>query len=596
MELIKYFYIFSSYILFAFSLYILYLNSESEQNKVLFIFSLLVSFIVFANYQTIISSSEKNAFFWFKLTFFWPLTVSFTLHFILTFVKVKYKGAIIVLNHILALILSIYQISFMNQAFNLVLTSNGWSYYLKSTAISKYYIFTIYAVINETIAIIILIKQILSSTHKETKIIKLMFILTILINLVYGAIFGILSSSKKINTLKDFNSLIIVFDVLIYGYLIMKFGVFKNVLKQKILENLNYSNTIILIVQNGKINYISNYFSKLLCKSNKELLEKSIETIFNKHIYKELYHILENLEDKENKKNVEIKITSPNGRAHYLIFNIIKIYNPLEDYSGYIFIGMDVTHFKIVQQNLRIMSKQAKISNLAKANFIHNVNHELRTPLNAIIGFSSLLYAELKNEEQKKEVEIINNSAKILLEYFENLIDISDLDFFNIVYSNFNLTKLIKSIYRTYKYIADENNIKFFLKLSSNLPETVRSDSVKIKQIIIQLLNNSFKFVSSNNPEVKLIVEKQSEDDENYYISFLIKDNGIGIEKDKINQALSMFEQLEEYITKKHRGIGLGLYIVKQLIEVMNGEIEIKSEKNIGTEVFVVLPVKKIKE
>jgi two-component system cell cycle sensor histidine kinase PleC len=231
----------------------------------------------------------------------------------------------------------------------------------------------------------------------------------------------------------------------------------------------------------------------------------------------------------------------------------------------------------------------AESESRAKSQFLANISHELRTPLNAIIGFSELINSEsmgpLNNEKYKEFVHDINASGVHLLSLINDILDFSKADEnkLQINLEEVDLTKTIKICLRMMAPRSQEAGVTLVDEVPSE-HIIILADAKRTKQVVLNLLSNAVKFT----PEGGKVIVKVWKNLDNNSIVMQIKDSGIGMAAQDLARALSPFGQIENKLSKRFEGTGLGLPLSKKLVELMNGSFEIQSESNIGTTVTIV--------
>jgi len=228
-------------------------------------------------------------------------------------------------------------------------------------------------------------------------------------------------------------------------------------------------------------------------------------------------------------------------------------------------------------RELIIAKERAEKASKARSEFLSTVSHELRTPLNAINGIAHLLLEEKPKKSQMHYLESLEFSGNYLTTFINDILEIQKIDSNKIEIENidFNLKKLIENIQNSLKELASINNNNFTLEIDSKIPDNLIGDPTKLSQIMMNLINNALKF--TKNGSVTLISKLISSEDKNAVIYFEVKDNGIGIPEDKLETVFDSFSQGSVGINRKYGGTGLGLTIVKKLIKLLGGEIQLKS-------------------
>ncbi|MFD2940028.1 GAF domain-containing hybrid sensor histidine kinase/response regulator [Flavobacterium notoginsengisoli] len=292
-----------------------------------------------------------------------------------------------------------------------------------------------------------------------------------------------------------------------------------------------------------------------------------------------------------------IPITTPDGYnigTLCAIDHVVKELNENQRNALSIVAKHVMAQLEIGTKNIQLdaQKKIAEKAVLAKDSFLANMSHEIRTPLNSIIGFTDLLAQTELDDVQRDYIESVQIAGENLLLIVNDILDLSKIESGNLVIESepFNLKKTLKHVYNLLK-VKVQKDVDFNLFLDAEMPDNVVGDQGRLNQILVNLIGNSLKF--TNEGVVTVSVKKVEETEDNYTLKFSVKDTGIGIQKDKLTTIFERFTQAEESTTRTYGGTGLGLNIVKQLIELQNGDIQVKSTLNRGSEFFFTLTYKK---
>ena len=266
-----------------------------------------------------------------------------------------------------------------------------------------------------------------------------------------------------------------------------------------------------------------------------------------------------------------------------------KFEDEMGDMMGAVEIFKDNTEKLISSEHqLTLAMEDAKNANKAKSIFLARMSHELRTPLNAILGFTNILKKSMNATTQEKEnLNIIKKSGEHLLNIINEILELSKIEAGKIEINpkNFNFFELIKEIEDIFALRCESKNLKFTINLANNLPNFIKADEQRLRQILINLLGNSLKF--TNEGEISLNIYSL-----NNKLFFEVKDTGIGIDITNQEKIFKPFEQvkLDNYT---QQGTGLGLAITKELITLMGGNIYLKSKLLKGSEFYFSINYKK---
>jgi len=229
----------------------------------------------------------------------------------------------------------------------------------------------------------------------------------------------------------------------------------------------------------------------------------------------------------------------------------------------------------------------------AKDQFLANMSHEIRTPLNGIVGFLNILNETDLTEEQKNYLKTIISSSESLLSIINDILDISKIQSGKLEIENIscNLIDEIKSVVELFVAKADENHNKLNFQIESGIPSTLVCDPLRIKQIISNVIGNAIKF--TENGRIDVNIQKESAHNNEVELRFSIKDNGVGIEENKLAHIFDPFSQSDASITRKFGGTGLGLSISNDLLKLMDSKLQVISKVGQGCEFYFYLTLAK---
>ena len=241
------------------------------------------------------------------------------------------------------------------------------------------------------------------------------------------------------------------------------------------------------------------------------------------------------------------------------------------------------TFLKEKNNGLQLAKEKAEKASMVKAELLSTITHELRTPMYAVTGLTHLLLEENPKPEQKEHLRSLQFSAEHLLNLINNILDLNRLEAnkVGVEKTSFNLRKRLNEVLITLKKSANDRNNSLKLEFDPDIPEKLNGDSVKLSQVLINLIGNSLKF--TQNGDVVIRVSKLAEKNSKITLHFEIEDNGVGISKKKQKSIFESFSQASLQINRKFGGTGLGLSIVKSLLELMGSSIQLESQLGKGS-------------
>jgi len=285
----------------------------------------------------------------------------------------------------------------------------------------------------------------------------------------------------------------------------------------------------------------------------------------------------------------ELKIQKKDGTPLWVIISGAPIFDLDGKVTGSIGIHYDITERKKLEQELERAKNIAEEAQKAEQQFLAKMSHEIRTPLNAIIGMSHLMYDTNPTVAQQEYLSIIRSSSDLLHALISDILDLSKIQAgaFTINQSPFYLKGLIKTIQKTFQLRLQNQNVKILSKIDERLNTELIGDELLLNQILFNLMGNATKFTQEGS--ITLNVDVLARKGNFITIQFSVTDTGIGISEEKQAFIFDNFKQANPEDRDKFGGTGLGLAISKQLIELQQGTLSVKSKLNVGTTFSFVL-------
>ncbi len=372
--------------------------------------------------------------------------------------------------------------------------------------------------------------------------------------------------------------------------LIMFLGMFRfklldliPVAKEVVLESMD-DGIIVLDNQNRLID-VNAAAAKLFNKQSKHIIG---------NIFSDVSPTLsQNILTAENDSNAHHKITLTINKEEK-IYSIKKstIYDIENRDIGQVISFHDITDLENIMKQLAYSKKIADDANKAKGLFLANMSHEIKTPMNGVLGLIDHLIEKDLDNETKHDLDLIKSCTDNLLGIINDILDYSKIESDKLLLESipFNLKDTIIRTCRLFSFQADKKGIELICTIDNTLPKTVIGDSVRVRQILSNLISNAIKFTSHGS--IHINVNAKEVDTNSHRLQFSIKDTGIGISEKEIPKLFDSFEQLDTSTTRKYGGTGLGLAIVKKLVHMMDGNIKVKSKIEEGTEFMIEIPFK----
>ncbi len=399
---------------------------------------------------------------------------------------------------------------------------------------------------------------------------------------------------RKDGTLLDVNVSISILKDL-EGNIIGAIGIMRDITNQKLAEKRikdserkirvildNSAAGITLIDKEEKIISWNRYAEIMLEMHEADLYNRPVKSLYPEDEWAKIRQA--NIRKLGGKKHIDTKIITKNGNILDIDLSINILKDSNDEVIGSVGIMQDVTEQKKFQEMLIQAKLDAEQANSAKSLFLSNMSHEIRTPMNAIMGMIDLTLDTALTDEQRDNLNVAKDATDNLLRLINDILDLSKAEAGKIVLENieFNLHNVLKNVTKGLGVIARDKNLELDLEIGSEVPEILSGDPVRLRQILINLINNGMKFTEKGKVTTKVRLDSNIKKN-TVLLLFAVIDEGIGIPEDKYETVFELFSQAEASTTRNFGGTGLGLAICKRLVEMMGGRIWIESELGKGS-------------
>ena len=346
----------------------------------------------------------------------------------------------------------------------------------------------------------------------------------------------------------------------------------------------NMGQGLLVLTKDRTIRYCNPTFMEMVGYDNDELSDKPIWELLSDEINYDTIQP-EPVELQSGKLIREVALKHANGDSVHVLFTAVPPKGSI-DSNGAIVVVTDLTQQKEIEQALSVARDQAIEASRLKSEFLANMSHEIRTPLNAVIGMTSLMLDSSLTAEQREFAETIRNSGDVLLALINDILDFSKIEAGKLELEKrpFTIRDCVEEALDVVVTKASEKGLELAYIIDDIVPRDIVGDVTRVRQILVNLLNNAIKFTESG--EVVLSVKCKQSDlvaSDQKSLHFLVKDTGIGIPEHRLNRLFKSFSQVDASTTRRFGGTGLGLAISKQLVEMMGGQIWVESIEGKGS-------------
>jgi PAS domain S-box-containing protein len=356
---------------------------------------------------------------------------------------------------------------------------------------------------------------------------------------------------------------------------------------RSIIANMNLGLIEVDLEQN--IRYVNQSFCLMCGYEEHELIGQNASDLFVKDENKQMVENKNSMRQTGLSDAYEMNVNTKHSDTHWWLVSGAPLYNDKQQHIGSIGIHLDITEQKILQRQLEEAKQIAEKSVHAKDLFLANMSHEIRTPMNAILGMSKQLQKTILNQQQQSFLEIIGTAAENLLVIINDILDFSKLEAGKVTLEEigFNMHDLVTNTSRVLKLKAEEKGLLFEVTVHPGVANVLKGDPYRINQVLMNLLSNSIKFTKRGRVTLECLLYKNKP--ELQELEIIISDTGKGMDEGYLKNLFNKFSQEDESIARSYGGTGLGMSIVKQLVELMNGTIDVQSKKGEGTTVTIQL-------
>lgn len=350
---------------------------------------------------------------------------------------------------------------------------------------------------------------------------------------------------------------------------------------EDLINNLDVSIFRCSLDTQGRFVFVNTAFGRMVGHTCQDILSMGLKDLLENA--DDLNPLITKICSEGHVKNEWIRLKKKDGQLIECSMHAALVKDKKESHLIIDGVIEDITEHKKAREGLLQAKIAAEEANSAKSMFLANMSHEVRTPMNAVIGMLDLTLETDLTEDQRDNLNTAKEAADNLLNLLNDILDISRVESgkVKLEYIEFDLWKLVESITKGLSVLANKKNIKLTSSIHPDVPRCVVGDSTRLRQIIINLVNNAIKFTHEGKVVIGLQAVHISEDE--VEITTSVSDTGIGIPKDKQGLIFEVFTQADASVTRKYGGTGLGLAISKKLVEMMNGRIWIESEEGAGS-------------
>ncbi len=583
----------SCFIALSLGIHIFTKDTKNKLNRIFTIFCLYASFLGFCEYELRQAPDFTTARIFYLLISLYPMGAVFIVQYCIVFSK-KYdtRKTIRLLQFFLIFGLGITIVNFIIEYYGgyPVKTYWGWSYFHhRDPLISLIRYIILFVVFSLTLYTIYLLAWTFSNSPEPLIQIQAKFMLVLLcicisVLMLFDNLFPLMFHLE----IPELSLLSFMIFSLIISYAIKKYELFSLDLSkaaEKIFSSI--SDCLILTNIEGTIISVNEVLINLLNYQEKELIKKPFIFLLaseqNVKLFNYQFQLLSSKENGEFLTDIEIDFKTKTNENIKISLTASKIHDKNRTLIGIIYIGRNITKTRKIEKQLDEAIKSSQF----KSKFMASMSHELRTPLNAILGFVDLLledYCGPLNTCQTNFLTDVKLSSKDLLELISRLLDLSKIEAEKLTLEKkeIQITSFLDHIYSILKPVCVKKDLDFTIE-NLAISEFIKADYLRLKEILLNLLDNAIKFTRKGG--IILRVKEQKD-----YLEFYVIDTGIGIAEGDFSNIFNEFSKIQNPEIKDTQGMGLGLAITKQLVLLHGGQISFSSELGKGSTFTFTIP------
>ncbi|WP_052245318.1 PAS domain-containing hybrid sensor histidine kinase/response regulator [Halocynthiibacter namhaensis] len=363
----------------------------------------------------------------------------------------------------------------------------------------------------------------------------------------------------------------------------------ENLARQLALVARNASDIVVITEPDGTITWVNNAFHNSTGFADSDVIGRNVRLLNGPQTDTKIIQQLVQARAKSQPVRVEILNYNKHGETKWYEISVSPIFDDMGIVTHFVSIERDIHAVKQRETDLASAREAAEQTARAKTEFLATMSHEIRTPMNGIIGVSDLLLESHLSKDQRHLTETISEAAAALLTIINNTLDLTQLDAnkIDLETHEFDPKSLAEKTVELLQPIATGKGVALKLNCDKNVPQTILSDSGRLRQILLNLVGNALKFTSEGQVTCHLQHVKTPDQCK---ILIDISDTGIGIATDKLNSIFEEFSQADSSVSRRFGGTGLGLSISRQLARVMGGDITVSSQEGTGSIFTLALP------